>query len=194
MAHIAFVDILNGAHFDYLTRIHDADLVAHLSNDADVLTLSDDITECAGRPFLKAKVVLKDIKSGEEVYTEAYAEIAADKKGMDASQITGTASSYARKYALNGLFCIDDTKDADTDEYKTASENYQRKAAPKKEPLDAGDREASDLERRVFQEACQKHGLEALSVLAHVGWKSGKMKVSEYKKAMDYIDSVSIDG
>lgn len=159
-----------------------------------VLTLSDDITECAGRPFLKAKVVLKDIKSGEEVYTEAYAEIAADKKGMDASQITGTASSYARKYALNGLFCIDDTKDADTDEYKTASENYQRKAAPKKEPLDTGDREASDLERRVFQEACQKHGLEPLNVLAHVGWKSGKMKVSEYKKAMDYIDSVSIDG
>ena len=160
-----------------------------------VLTLSDDITECAGRPFLKAKVVLKDIKSGEEVYTEAYAEIAADKKGMDASQITGTASSYARKYALNGLFCIDDTKDADTDEYKTASENYQRKAAaPKAAPLDTTDREASDLERRVFQEACQKHGLEALSVLAHVGWKSGKMKVSEYKKAMDYIDSVSIDG
>lgn len=159
-----------------------------------VLTLSDDITECAGRPFLKAKVVLKDIKSGEEVYTEAYAEIAADKKGMDASQITGTASSYARKYALNGLFCIDDTKDADTDEYKTASENYQRKAAPKKEPLDTSDREASDLERRVFQEACQKHGLEPLNVLAHVGWKSGKMKVSEYKKAMDYIDSVSIDG
>ena len=159
-----------------------------------VLTLSDDLTECAGRPFLKAKVVLKDIKSGEEVYTEAYAEIAADKKGMDASQITGTASSYARKYALNGLFCIDDTKDADTDEYKTASENYQRKAAPKKEPLDIGDREASDLERRVFQEACQKHGLEPLNVLAHVGWKSGKMKVSEYKKSMDYIDSVSIDG
>ena len=69
-----------------------------------------------------------------------------------------------------------------------------RKAAPKKEPLDTGDREASDLERRVFQEACQKHGLEPLSVLAHVGWKSGKMKVSEYKKAMDYIDSVALDG
>jgi len=69
-----------------------------------------------------------------------------------------------------------------------------RKAAPKKEPLDTGDIEASDLERRVFQEACQKHGLEPLNVLAHVGWKSGKMKVSDYKKAMDYIDSVSIDG
>ena len=69
-----------------------------------------------------------------------------------------------------------------------------RKAAPKKEPLDTGDREASDLERRVFQEACQKYNLEPLNVLAHVGWKSGKMKVSEYKKAMDYIDSVALDG
>ena len=48
----------------------------------------------------------------------AYAREPEDKKGMDTSQVTGTASSYARKYALNGLFLIDDTKDADTDEYK----------------------------------------------------------------------------
>ena len=52
-----------------------------------------------------------------DVSVTAYAREALDKKGMDDSQITGTASSYARKYALNGLFCIDDTKDADTDEY-----------------------------------------------------------------------------
>ena len=52
----------------------------------------------------------------------AYAREAADKKGMDESQITGTASSYARKYALNGLFLIDDTKDADTDEHKAQTE------------------------------------------------------------------------
>ena len=162
-----------------------------LAKHGCTLTLSDDIVECAGRPFLKAKVVLIDVNSGESVYTESFAEIAADKKGMDASQITGTASSYSRKYALNGLFCIDDTKDADTDEYKTAADNYQKKA---KKEIDTTDREASDLERRVFREACQKHGLDATNVLAHVGWKSGRMKVSEYKKAMDYIDAVSLDG
>ena len=53
----------------------------------------------------------------ERIQVNAYAREEETKKGMDGSQITGTASSYARKYALNGLFNIDDTKDADTDEY-----------------------------------------------------------------------------
>ncbi|MFR3603125.1 MAG: ERF family protein [Faecalibacterium sp.] len=57
----------------------------------------------------------------------AYAREPLDKKGMDDSQITGTASSYARKYALNGLFCIDDTKDADTDEYHDGRRSKPRR-------------------------------------------------------------------
>lgn len=80
-----------------------------------VLTLSDTV-ECIGqRYYIKATAKLSDGKDTVEV--TAYAREAESKKGMDDSQITGTASSYARKYALNGLFCIDDTKDADTDEY-----------------------------------------------------------------------------
>ena len=68
------------------------------------------------RYYIKATANLS--KEGcSDVSVTAYAREALDKKGMDDSQITGTASSYARKYALNGLFCIDDTKDADTDEY-----------------------------------------------------------------------------
>jgi hypothetical protein len=76
-----------------------------------VLTISDDIVEVGGRVYVKATV---SINSGSgSVSTTAFARESDTKKGMDESQITGAASSYARKYALNGLFCIDDTKDAD---------------------------------------------------------------------------------
>jgi hypothetical protein len=67
----------------------------------------------------------------ETVTNTAFAREEETKKGMDGSQITGTASSYARKYALNGLFCIDDTKDADTDEYKKQEEKAEPKSEPK---------------------------------------------------------------
>ena len=78
------------------------------------LTLSDTIEQIGGRVYVRAKAYITDGKSGMEV--TAYAREPEQKKGMDESQITGTASSYARKYALNGLFLIDDTKDADTEE------------------------------------------------------------------------------
>ena len=81
------------------------------------LVLSDSIEECGGRVFVKAWATLTD---GEKVAkVSACAEVPPQRKGMDASQITGCASSYARKYALNGLFCIDDVKDADTNENPT---------------------------------------------------------------------------
>lgn len=83
-----------------------------------LLTVSDEVVFMGNRFYIKATAVLHDIESDSVIENSAYAREADDKKGMDDSQITGTASSYARKYALNGLFCIDDTKDADTDEYK----------------------------------------------------------------------------
>lgn len=79
-----------------------------------VVTLSDEIVEVGGRVYVKATA---SIVVGEFVVSAtAYARESEEKKGMDAAQITGAASSYARKYALNGLFCIDDTKDDDTRE------------------------------------------------------------------------------
>jgi len=82
------------------------------------LTLTDTIIPASEtRFYVKATAKVIDIESGEAVENTAFAREDAEKKGMDGSQITGTASSYARKYALNGLFLIDDTKDADTDEY-----------------------------------------------------------------------------
>lgn len=81
------------------------------------LTLADDVVMMGNRIYIRATATLTDSESGETISSTALAREAETKKGMDESQITGTASSYARKYALNGLFCIDDTKDADTDSY-----------------------------------------------------------------------------
>lgn len=76
------------------------------------IILSDEIVAVGERVYVKATATLKT--KDTEYSTTAYAREPAAKKGMDESQITGAASSYARKYALNGLFGIDDTKDADT--------------------------------------------------------------------------------
>lgn len=81
------------------------------------LTIGDDLLNVGDRYYICATATLRDAESDAQIQNSAYAREALDKKGMDEAQITGTASSYARKYALNGLFCIDDTKDPDTDEY-----------------------------------------------------------------------------
>ena len=89
-----------------------------------VLVISDKLVNMGERYYIQATARLTDIETDKEnedtcICNTAYAREEESKKGMDGSQITGTASSYARKYALNGLFCIDDTKDADTDEFKS---------------------------------------------------------------------------
>ena len=85
-----------------------------LKKHGGMLTISDSIEQVGDRVYVKATCTYSE--GGEAISVSGYAREPAEKKGMDASQITGTASSYARKYALNGLFLIDDTKDADTDE------------------------------------------------------------------------------
>lgn len=99
-----------------------------------LIILFDNIEAIGGRFYVKATAQFVDPKEGSQVSATAYAREAEDKKGLDQSQITGTASSYARKYALNGLLLIDDTKDPDTDEYATQT------GAAKKE--DYGDPDA----------------------------------------------------
>lgn len=81
-----------------------------------LMRISDEIVEVGGRNYIRATVEITDGK--EKICNTAFAREAEEKKGMDEAQITGTASSYARKYCLNGLFLIDDVKDADTDEYQ----------------------------------------------------------------------------
>jgi hypothetical protein len=83
-----------------------------LAREGLALAISDDVVEIGGRVYVKANVAIVD-KDGKKECVWAYAREEETKKGMDAAQITGAASSYARKYALNGMFAIDDTKDAD---------------------------------------------------------------------------------
>ena len=93
------------------------------------LTVTDEIVLIGDRYYIKATARLFDAEGNTEndfITNTAYARESENKKGQDDSQITGTASSYARKYALNGLFLIDDTKDADTDEYHNQTNNGKK--------------------------------------------------------------------
>ena len=94
--------------------------------------LSDSIEEIGGRIYVKATAAIYDVECGESISVYAYAREAETKKGMDDAQVTGATSSYARKYALNGLFLLDDTKDIDSEEYQTQSKQEANKATSKK--------------------------------------------------------------
>lgn len=114
-----------------------------LEANGALIAISDEITETGGRIYVKATATFLDRKDGAAIQVTAYAREPEQKKGMDEAQITGTASSYARKYALNGLLLIDDTKDPDTDEYHRQTQETPKKekavAVPKAEtPEDEG--------------------------------------------------------
>ena len=91
-----------------------------------LLTISDEPLLIGDWHYIKATATITD--GTESIVVTAYARESLNKKGMDDSQITGTASSYARKYALNGLYLIDDTKDADTDEYRNQGNKAPKSA------------------------------------------------------------------
>lgn len=91
------------------------------------LTLADKVELIGERYYIKATATVTDIEADITHSVSAYAREEENKKGMDSSQITGSASSYARKYALNGLFDIDDTKDADTDEQAKQTKQQSNK-------------------------------------------------------------------
>ena len=104
-----------------------------LAKNKATLRIADEIMLIGERFYIKATATFADIETGEAVTNTAFAREDETKKGMDGSQITGTASSYARKYCLNGLFLIDDTKDADTDEYKIQQDEAKKSVSKPKQ-------------------------------------------------------------
>lgn len=88
-----------------------------------LVLLSDEIMNIGNRFYVKATAALIDAETQAQITVPAYAREEEEKKGMDGSQVTGASSSYARKYALNGLFAIDDTKDSDTTNNAGADKN-----------------------------------------------------------------------
>lgn len=121
-----------------------------------VLTITDEIVYLGERYYVMATACLADCESDEQIEVRAFAREAEEKKGMDDSQVTGATSSYARKYALNGLFAIDDTKDADTDEYNTITKGEKKPAKtsePKKAPATVTNREKVMI-------VCEERGID----------------------------------
>ena len=100
-----------------------------LAENGCILTIEDDLVYVEGRYYIKATATICAVEDGSSVCTTAFAREEAEKKGMDGSQVTGASSSYARKYALNGLLCIDDTADSDT---TNVGDGTEKKTAPEK--------------------------------------------------------------
>lgn len=141
-----------------------------LAEQKCVLTLSDVIEGEGNRIYVTATATLTDIEDGSQVVVCASAREAEFKKGMDDSQITGTASSYARKYAMNGLFAIDDTKDADTDEYRNEAQN---RAKARKPNLTNPKGKISDTDAEVLKTILMEKGKDTAAMLGWIERESG---------------------
>lgn len=102
------------------------------------IILTDKLEQIGERYYIRAMAILFDTETNNSIENTAYAREEETKKGMDGSQITGTSSSYARKYALNGLLLIDDTKDADTDEFAKENNKGKTKEEPKEKKITPG--------------------------------------------------------
>ena len=126
-----------------------------------VLMLNDSVEQVGDRVYIKATATLIDIEDNSRTEVSAYAREPMSKKGLDDSQLSGATSSYARKYCLNGLFLLDDTKDADTDEYRTQAEN-QHKAQNKPQKV-------TDIQIQSLINVVSKKGLDIDDLLAKVG-------------------------
>jgi len=134
-----------------------------LAENKCVLLLRDDLESKEGRVYIKATASLFDIEAADNgtISAVAFAREEESKKGMDASQVTGAASSYARKYALNGLFCIDDNKDSDftnqapKEERKTFPDETRSKASDFPFCQDCGAR----IDERVRKYSVDKFGV-----------------------------------
>lgn len=128
-----------------------------------LLTIMDEIKEVGGRIYVVATATVSD--GTDELKVSAFAREPENKKGMDESQITGATSSYARKYALNGLYAIDDNKDADTDEHKQQQDNAPKKQQAQKQQQKQQQQEQGFTEKELH-ELVEKYvrNIEALGV------------------------------
>ena len=139
------------------------------------LTISDEMIQLGDRYYVKATATL--LKDADSISTTAYAREEESKKGMDSSQITGSTSSYARKHALNGLFCIDDTKDADF----TNTHGKEEKPKPKTVKAPAKSEIESDMKQAKEAIGKCKSGEDLIVV-----WNTFKslQGVAEFKKIL----------
>lgn len=163
------------------------------------VTISDDIVLIGDRYYIKATATITN-ESGESISNSAFAREPLNRKGSDESQITGATSSYARKYALNGLFCIDDNKDPDV----TNTHDGEVNNAPSDKPSGRGRKKATAPQEAPAQQPVQQHFDQTLQfALSQVGliadvegirqfwgaWK-GKLKPEEESQLVDALHSL----
>lgn len=156
-----------------------------LHDNGLALIISDEIIPVANRIYVKATATVTD--GTNSVSNAAFAREEETKKGQDASQITGAASSYARKYALNGLFCIDDTKDADTTQGAPdpSPKTKAKAAAPAAQPVN---QETLNIALSEVRAAQSKDGLEEIFPRYAMLQQDNTFR-NEYRKRMEYLKS-----
>lgn len=164
-----------------------------LQEEGCTMSIGDTIEMIGDRFYVKATVSVIDVESGEIFTTTALAREEESKKGMDGSQVTGAASSYARKYALNGMFLIDDTKDSDTTNTGTDKTETKKTTPPSTttppptDPNLISDGQAKRLfaisngKTQLVKEICLKYGYTS----------SKDIKKSDYEKIVKDIEQAS---
>lgn len=142
------------------------------------LVFGDTVEEMptSGRTFLQTTVSLLDTESSEILTVKAYAELPMEQKGMTLSQITGSASSYARKYALNGLFAIDDTKDPDSMEQGTPT---MEQGTPTKEKANGNSAATKDQLKKELVQILQAKQIPLEQLTAYLQEHYGTNKVNQ---------------
>lgn len=126
------------------------------------VTVSDELVLIGERYYIKATATIMDCESGETVSNTAYAREEEAVKGMSSSQITGSASSYARKYALNGLFCIDDVKDADSRDNRQKEASEQKKAEEEQKKIE--NMVISEIKVKSLLSRCESEGVNPATI------------------------------
>lgn len=166
-----------------------------VTREGCALTITDEIVEIGERYYVKAIATIRDTKDGSEISVSAFAREPEDKKGSDVSQITGAASSYARKYCLNGLFLIDDTKDADvtnTRQKTATATKTSAKTATKAVAETTYDENDLDSVKKEIVRICTELGgqknADVMKVVKELG-NPGSLKTLEAAK--EYLGAVS---
>ncbi len=153
-----------------------------LAKHKATLYITDEIKLIGERYYVEATAHFVDIDSGKEITTKAYAREEESKKGMDGSQVTGASSSYARKYALNGLFDIDDTKDSD------ATNTHGKELTPTKKELTPTKKELTPTKKELTPRQKLLARLRALGMDANTYGKqhniTSKTTDAEFEKLL----------
>jgi len=156
------------------------------------LSISDEIVPIGDRYYVKATATITDGES--KITASAMAREEESKKGMDAAQVTGATSSYARKYCLNGLFGIDDSKDADTDEHKNQQNSARPQPTQQNRPITSNHQPDARTPQQLLT-AFTEYALKSSIADLEKAWKSADKSLSgteQHSKAQSvYLDRKS---